>query len=258
MLPLSFSSLNAFARSPLQFFEYKFGKRTTTTAMRIGTLVHRAILEPDEYERTVVTYDGRRAGNAWKEFEEYHRDRDIVTKDESHKIETMACAVRLCPQALDVLAECDQRELPVEWEFEGVPFRGIIDAIGHSSIVDLKVTANVEPDAIRRIVWERRYYMQLAMYAHAAGTVGYDVDEAYILAIESNPPYHVRLFRLDPAYIERGAREWRRLISVWKDWDGLPHMSHDLTEFHDLDAPAWAPKDFGFWDDKQQDEGETL
>lgn len=257
-LPLSFSSLNAFARSPLQFFEYKVGRRVETPAMRLGTLVHRAILEPDEYKRTVVTYEGRRAGNAWKEFAEDHKGFDIVTSDEAHKIESMACAFRLHYPGRDLIARCEKREQAVEWEFEGVPFRGFIDAMSHDVIVDVKVTNNVEPKAIERVVYERRYFMQLAMYAHAAGTMGYDIDEAYILAIESNAPYHVRLYRLDPAYIERGAREWRRLVQSWKDWDGLPHMSHDHVEHLDLNAPSWAPKDFGFWDDQQQDKRKTV
>lgn len=257
-VPLSFSSLNAFARSPLQFYEYKTGKRVETPAMRIGTLTHRAILEPVEYENTVVVYDGRRAGNAWKEFREDNAGKDIVTIDEQCKIEAMSCAVHLHSPSRDLLAECDQRERGVEFDFEGIPHRGFIDAMCHHSIVDLKITNNVEPNAIARVVWDRRYYMQAAIYAYAAGTQGYDVDECYILAVESNPPYHVRLYRLEPSYIERGAREWRRLLQMWKDWDGLPAMSHEHLPNLPLDAPRWAPKDMGFWDDQREDKGKAL
>ena len=62
-LPLSFSSLKAFSRSPLAFLDYKLGPRKETAAMNFGTLVHRAILEPEKYEQTTLIWDGRRAGD---------------------------------------------------------------------------------------------------------------------------------------------------------------------------------------------------
>ena len=75
-LPLSFSSLKAFDRSPLAFVHYKEGPRKETDAMRFGTMVHRAVLEPDKYQATVAVYDGRRGTNAHKEFmlENAHKD----------------------------------------------------------------------------------------------------------------------------------------------------------------------------------------
>ena len=89
-LPLSFSSLKAFARSPLAFIEYKTNKKEPTPAMRFGTLVHRAILEPERYSRTVAIYEGQRRGKAWKEFEAEHADMDIVTTTEAMTIRQLA------------------------------------------------------------------------------------------------------------------------------------------------------------------------
>ncbi|MBK9723409.1 MAG: PD-(D/E)XK nuclease-like domain-containing protein [Saprospiraceae bacterium] len=47
---LSFSAIKAFAQSPAHFMAYKLGQRVETAAMKKGTMIHCAILEPDELE----------------------------------------------------------------------------------------------------------------------------------------------------------------------------------------------------------------
>jgi hypothetical protein len=82
-LPLSFSSLKSFDRSPLSFVHYKEGPRKETDAMRFGTMVHRAVLEPDKYQATVAVYDGRRGTNAHKDFLQANAHKDILTVKEA-------------------------------------------------------------------------------------------------------------------------------------------------------------------------------
>ena len=256
--PLSFSSLNAFARSPLSFIQYKTAPRTVTPAMKLGTMVHRRILEPELYQKTVVVYDGRRAGNAWIEFKSDHDDRDILRRDEEHKIESIATSVRLQPQAMDLLRSCNEYERAVDWEFEGIRHRGIIDALSPFAVIDLKVTNAVDPKSMQRTVFDRRYFVQAAMYCDAVSSIGYNVDQAFIIAIESNPPYHVAVYELAPDYIERGANEWRRLLNVFQNWSGLPDHSHDPFDRQELNAPSWAKEVGDFWDDQRENKRQTI
>ena len=92
-LPLSFSSLKAFDRSPLAFVHYKEGPRKETDAMRFGTMVHRAVLEPDKYQATVAVYDGRRGTNAHKEFMLENAHKDVLTVKEAATVRSISDSV---------------------------------------------------------------------------------------------------------------------------------------------------------------------
>ena len=242
-LPLSFSSLKAFARSPLAFIEYKTNKKEPTPAMRFGTLAHRAILEPERYSRTVAIYEGQRRGKAWKEFEAEHADMDIVTASEAMTIRQLAYRVEEHPYAGSMLKQCTKFEVPFKMEQCDVPHRGIIDALGSWFMLDLKTTQSVSHYMLQRNIYDLKYYMQAAIYQRAAALMGYDHEAYFIIAVESTAPYHVQVVELEPHYIARGHIEWENLLEQWKRWDGS--VRHSLDEDDEagwqMDAPSWVP-----------------
>ncbi len=239
--PLSFSSLSRFAESPLSFLHYKTADFEQTPAMKLGTLVHRKVLEPAEYAQTVVVFEGRRSGPQWREFAAENVSRDIVTTTEHNKIEAIADSIAGSLLACDILDQCPHRELEVKWTRDGVPHRGFVDAFGSGCVVDLKVTVNVSAKDIQRMVYDRRYYMQAAMYMDGLNQNGHDVKHAYIIAVQSAAPHHVRVCHLPSHYLVRGHDEWGQHLERFKDWDGKGHHSHDGDEITTIDAPAWAP-----------------
>jgi len=242
-LPLSFSSLKAFARSPLAFIEYKTNKKEPTPAMRFGTLVHRAILEPERYSRTVAIYEGQRRGKAWKEFEAEHADMDIVTATEAMTIRQLAYRVEEHPYAGSMLKQCTKFELPFTITQCDVPHRGIIDGLGSWFMLDLKTTQSVSHYSLQRNIYDLKYYMQAAIYQRAAALMGYDHEAYFIIAVESAAPHHVQVVELEPHYIARGHIEWENLLEQWKRWDGS--VRHSLNEDDEagwqMDAPSWVP-----------------
>jgi hypothetical protein len=46
---LSYSSLKAFKKSPIDFINYKMGKKETTDAMLFGSMLHCLVLEPQDF-----------------------------------------------------------------------------------------------------------------------------------------------------------------------------------------------------------------
>jgi hypothetical protein len=240
--PLSFSSLTAFAQSPRAFVHYKTRQRVTTPAMRMGTLAHRFILEPAEFRSTCVVYDGQRRGKDWTQFAAEHTEKDILTTSEMKVLTGMLEAIKSHPEAVRKLSECSQREIPLTWSKDGHVHRGIIDAFGSGFCLDLKMTVDVSERALTRVIYERRYFMQCAMYAHAMAYHGYDIDECYILAVQSAAPHHVSLCNIAPHYIARGHDEWTRLLQLFNDWDGESEAhTHGEDGEITIDAPGWAP-----------------
>ena len=240
-LPLSFSSLKAFSRSPLAFLDYKLAPRKETSAMRFGTLTHRAILEPKEYEQTTVIWEGRRAGNAYKDFVEANPDKDILTTKEAMDIRLLANRVMDHPYAGEMVSQCTDFETPFFIEQCGLPHRGIIDGMGSWFQMDLKTTQNVSHYALERSIYEMKYYMQAAIYQRAAELMGRECTSYFIVAVESSGPHHVQVVELEPHYIARGHLEWERLLNKYKAWDGKSAHSHDSEEGWMMDAPGYAP-----------------
>ena len=255
---LSFSSLSRFAESPLSFVDYKLNRTYPTPAMVLGTLVHRRVLEPEEYEKTVHVWPARRAGQAWKDFQEQHSTGDIITATESDKIEAISASIKTHRMALHLLQQCHEFEMEVRFSHEGVPHRGFIDARGPGFIIDLKITQNVNARDLQRMIYERRYYMQAAIYMQGLSAMGYDVDDAYIIAVQSQRPFQVTCVRLPGHYIVRGHTEWMRLLDMWKSWDGYPSHSHGTEDIIEIDAPTWAPIPDGMKGDKRAQQRQTL
>ena len=105
-LPLSFSSVKEFAKSPNHFLAYKNKTRTATSAMTRGSALHTFVLEPDEFEkRYLVAPDIRRGTLAWKEVESAAGDREILKDSEFEIIERMAAALWGHPAASDLFAQ---------------------------------------------------------------------------------------------------------------------------------------------------------
>ena len=242
-LPLSFSSLKAFARSPLAFLDYKNNRKPPTPAMQFGTMVHRAILEPEKYSRTVAVYEGRRAGNAWKDFQEQNADKDIVTAKEAMDIRLLAHRVQEHPYANEMVKQCQKFEVFFEIQQCGLPHTGYIDGVGSWFILDLKTTQSVGHTNLQRTIYDYKYYMQAAIYQRAAALMGYDHESYFIIAVESTAPHHIQVVELEPQYIARGHIEWENLIEKWKRWNGEVRHNHneDDEAGWQMDAPHWVP-----------------
>jgi hypothetical protein len=242
-LPLSFSSLKAFAESPRAFVHYKEGARTTSPAMLKGTLIHRRILEPTEYIHTVEVWEGRRAGKAWTDFKEAQVGKDVVTRAESDVIEGAYHAVQAHPLAKKLIEGCTNFEEGIEWELDGVPMRGFVDGYSEHYALDLKTTPDVSPKAVERQVWGFKYFMQAALYKYGLG-YGDRVPfkNYYIIAVQASAPHNVAVYSVDDSYMARGLTLARELVQQFKDWDGKPtHAPSTLSGPIALDSPTYAP-----------------
>lgn len=240
-LPLSFSSLKAFSRSPMAFLEYKKKRNPPTAAMEFGTLVHRAVLEPDNYYDSVAVWEGRRAGGAYERFCREHHDKNVITQQRYSEVEECRSALMHHKLAGGLIEELTAAELQFDIQQLDIPHRGFIDGLLPWAIIDLKVTQSVEHWSLQRTIWEYKYYMQAAIYQRAAEMMGYEPEAYFIVAVEPKAPYHVAVVELEPTYIARGHLEWEGLLQRFKEWDGKPAHQHGKDESTLMDAPNWVP-----------------
>jgi hypothetical protein len=206
--PVHFSDLKHMALSPAHYRARLDGEKRDTPAMMRGRLVHGLALGGG-YQCAI--YEGERRGKAWSEFKAAHPGVDIVTGEEYSEAERVATAVRQHPIAGPLLV--GELETHVEWEMLGRKCSSRLDVLGDGFITDLKTSASSEPGRFSRGALRMCYHAQLAFYADAASFVGKPPREAFLVAVEPEPPYAVTVLRATPRALEEG----RKLCRLWME-----------------------------------------
>jgi len=224
ILPLRWSNLKHVGRSMAHFKYYLDNPIPETDNMRVGSRVHDLVLAGGR-NRFAVWEGGRRAGKEWDAFNAAHPCETILTGDQEIRAGLIASAVRANPEASAALFGCvtEQRR---EWTIAGRSCCGIPDAVGPSSIVDLKVTRDGSPG---KFPWHARrmgWLGQLAWYDY--GLFEGKAINLSIVSVEDLAPHLVTVYRLTPDAAEMGHRIWRshfERLRVCEDSDVWPGYS---------------------------------
>jgi hypothetical protein len=230
LLPLRWSNLRHVGRSMAHYKYYLDNPVKQSDAMRIGSRVHDLVMN-GERDRFAIWEGGRRAGKEWDLFNAAHADATILTTEQEDLAGIIATAVTNNPQAMESLFGCvtEQRR---EWNIAGRECCGIPDAVGPSSIVDLKVTRDGSP---ARFPWHARkmgWLAQLAWYDFGLFTG--TASRLEIIAVEDKPPHLVTVYRLTPDAAEMGHRIWRshfERLRVCEDSGVWPGYSEAVVPF---------------------------
>jgi exodeoxyribonuclease VIII len=238
---VSKSMLDRIARSPLHLQAYLRDPDMPeeTPAMRLGTAVHAAVLEPERFARQYAAFGGDKRTNAGKAaFAELEARGAIVLKSEEFdQVCEIARAVRQHDLAADLLAN-GVAEASAFWHDEatGVECRCRPDWWRNDGIVvDLKTTNDASPEAFARSVVNYRYHVQAAHYL--AGT---EADRFVFVVIEKEAPYAIAIYELDAAALALGRELRARDLTTYATcaefdhWPGFPASVQTLT------LPAWA------------------
>lgn len=224
-----------------------------TDAMRMGSLVHCAVLEPaavaDRYAAWTGPSRATKEGKAtWLQFQEANAGREIVDAADLDKSSAIAAAVRSHPAAASIIASLDHVESPIFWVDPATATycRSKPDGIrlcpSSPLIVDLKTTQDASPRAFARSAVNYLYHMQAAAYIRAA-TIAHGDHMASarfaIIAVETSAPHLVAVYDMSPALISAGVELLDRALRLYADceltgnWPGYPETTQTL------DAPAW-------------------
>lgn len=210
--PLHFSQLKHIAKSPAHY-AYNLGQPfTPTAAMRKGTCVDLDVFKPIALKtRPYVVYDGVRnkRHRAYQEFLEEQPDNIIVLSDkEARDVEGCVEAIERHPDAISLLKGSAQRT--IAWSFNGRHCEGTPDVFARSYVTELKTTRCSDPGKFRWDAKRMGYHAQLAWYRAGLIECGLASPQAaYIVAVETAPPYPVTCFELSEQALDLGERTWR-------------------------------------------------
>jgi exodeoxyribonuclease VIII len=244
-------------------------------ALRIGRLLHVAVLEPQRWESRFVRDPGtperpdlshlgspsskayRAELKAWRESVERERaslvrGREVVDADEWDLVLRMTEALALDGKASALLSRCTMFERAFVWRDAetGVLCRARVDAACDGYVLDLKsfgLVPAVEP-WVREVV-RHWYHAQAAFYLDGWRAVtGIELPWWWLVVGKQVHRHRVAAYQPDHEFIELGRREYRaalreyadrRRTGEWRaDWQQRPMI---------VSAPGWAYRNSNAW-----------
>lgn len=256
---ISASDILNFQRTPRDFARMKGliegGIAYESSAMRMGTMVHTHILEPDEFwDRYVVEPDclpngdkiRRKAsdgslrktseGKAFlDDFNQKNQDKELITPQEMEQIARAARAVMANSEATQLLKGA-LIEQSLFWSNKGINCKGRPDAVNNGVLIDLKTCRDITPQAFEAESYRRKYHQKQAWYKQGLQMAGVEINRVTLITL-CNDECIVR--DMGDELISRGeeanARTLDRLMECLtkKDFPSWP-------EIIPLGIPSWA------------------
>jgi hypothetical protein len=234
-------------------------------AYRIGSAIHKFILEPDDFAAEFLTgIDCARRSKADKQawadwYSEHGADGDnvvdrpaaewngmfvaqtskhMVTPEEIQNIGLMAESVKSNPNAVQLL-EDGLSEQSIYWvdKETGLRLRVRPDYLNDDFTSDLKSIDSLHDYAIDRAIANLSYDIQEQMYSDGVMNVTGEYRPFLFIFIQKKPPFMVRVIGLSEACKTRGWEKYRANVNTLSkclesnEWYGLPDdLNHQLFQ----------------------------
>lgn len=238
--------------TPEKFLWAQKNPKTTTPAMLLGILAHKALLEPEKFDEDFVTApdvdrrtkDGKAA---WAAFQAEAKKRTVVPYDSWLLACKMAEAANSTPFVKALLN--GKREHPIFWtdpdtgEQCKVRLDCLSDFDGTPIIIDYKTTTDATSGAFSRKSANMGYDFQSGMYSEAVEQKTGIKPRFVFIVQETEEPFAVNLFEADDEFIQHGKDIYRELLGIYHeckttgDWYGYLGPKPVISR---LSLPAWA------------------
>lgn len=219
-VPVRFHNLRAMAQSAAHAWHSFQGSDEETLSMRIGSGVHALLLGQPVvvWDQPAAKGDGKapRSGKAWDAFQREHRGAVILNSTEHDKARRIADAFRANAHAeLLLTSPGSVYERTIYWEQDGRARRTTPDIAAPAFVGEVKTTRSADPRWFRRDCRKLAYHAQVADQCLAIeADSGRRPDEAFIIAVETAPPYVVQVYRLTPRDLIDGETLCRRWMAA--------------------------------------------
>jgi hypothetical protein len=238
---ISASHLKAVMQSPYHYWSrFLDPKRPTmepTSAMRLGSLAHCAVLEPDELKKRYAIAPDRRS-NAGKTAAAYIASvgLEAVTEADMALALSMADAVRQHPYAAALLADGKaEQSFWADDTATGQRCKCRPDWYQGTTIVDLKTCQDASPSGFARACAAFSYHVQAAHYLNVTFA-----ERFVFIAVEKTYPYAVGVYELDAAAMAAGKEQCRIGLQAISDCRVINEWPGYTTTCDTITMPGWA------------------
>lgn len=243
---VSQSQLQQMRRSPAHCKAYIDGHRDETDAKDFGTLLHHAILEPEDFmaRRLIPPFPDRRT-TKYKEWaaENLVGDKVEVTAKENQIINGCIDSVRCHPVGAKIFDDIETEvALFAPHEETGILRKGRLDVIprGRNFLPDVKSAVDASEREFSKSIFNYGYYMQAAYYLDLAKANGIDAQHFIFCAVEKEPPYACAFYQIQNEDVQRGRDEYERLLRRFAECHESGKWPAYSQELQFIGLPAWA------------------
>jgi exodeoxyribonuclease VIII len=243
---ISASQLKTVMQSPYHYWSrYLDPSRTptiATSAMKLGSLTHCCVLEPDEVSaRYGITPDRRSNAGKALAAEMEASGIEAVTAQEMEQALAMAASVRGNSTAVLLLSN-GAAEQSFWWDDVSTGLKckcrpDWLSADG-ATIVDLKTCQDASPAGFAKSVAQWSYQVQSAHYL--CGTLA---KRFIFVAVEKTAPYAVGVYELDAQAMVHGAVLRHNALQRIQDCRAINEWPGYTDGIQTLQLPGWALKD---------------
>lgn len=200
----------------------------TTDAMRVGSLLHTLILEPEKIaDQVAIIPDGNKNAKAFKEaisdrfgmayegkwsdmqqaIEAKYPDLLLCTAEDMSGYKALAETVKAKPE-IRKLMQRSKSEVTVIWENKrGYLCKARVDSLTDSWAVDFKSTASSLPNDFKRKALQLGYHRQAAWYTEGLKANGWQGMGFVFVAFEKEAPYHPMIYTIDEELLTYAEQE---------------------------------------------------
>ena len=239
-------------KTPAHFFQGLRFPVVTTPEMLMGTATHTLVLQPEHFDAEVEVAPGEsRRNKTWKARQKEVPHKILLSEKEILQVEGMANVLKQDEAVMSLLRMAGNVfEASLIWEHvtnDGtvVKMKARVDTwlrpIG--GILDLKTTDSVDCFLFEKKMELLGYHTQMATYQGALTALGETVHDAYLLAIEREPPHVYDLFRVGRDSMHTGERLIHYALETYahcRAEDTYPGHTIDLNNLTEVDVPIWA------------------
>lgn len=257
------TTLKHFRKSPAKYFyEHQRIEEEKTEALRLGNLIHLALLEPDLFNKKYVVlpeFTGKtKKGEYSTRCEEARQMKAdwlnslpagtvvIQSQDEFDRIQRITESVLKHPDSKRLF----QYGFAERSGYFRDPETGILckfkpDFFNESimALIDFKTTRDCSIDAFERAIEEYQYGLSLAQYCLGIELItGKQVEFPTFICVEKEPPYECAIYIADDEVMKKGRCDFRLYMNQLKDcltknaWPGGQALSQMISR------PKWAIK----------------
>lgn len=233
---ISHSKLKEIRKSPA-FFLHKLREPTKETdPMKLGTLCHMAVLEPDKLEGRYIALEEKidrrtKEGKAaWAALQEQAEGKIVVQPWMWEVAMRLRESVMAHPLASMLVNECLEEgscEQEFRFDWDGVECKSKLDGITAGGVViDLKTTSDAEPRWFASEIYKRYYHTQAAFYRRALQSANRRWRGHTFVVAEVEAPYQVSIVRITEEGVDIGEIEVRRWLGAYRtcaernEWPG--------------------------------------
>ena len=243
---ISASQLKEIGRSPFHYWKrYVDPDRSPsepTAAMRLGSLAHCAVLEPNELLQRYAVGPDRRTKEGKATAEKMLADGiEPVSASDFEQALSIAAAVHSHPTAGLLLGMSGQAEQSFWWDdiATGLRCKCRPDWFDGETIVDLKTCQDASPALFAAAVGRFSYQLQAAHYL--CGTLA---KRFVFVAVEKSAPYAVGCYELDAEAMVHGSVLRHNALQRIQDCRAINSWpSYTDDGIQTLQLPGWALKD---------------